>query len=84
MGLGVGILYRNAVASRVANGNLRLLNVPELKEMGIKSSIIHDRRKPLTPMAQEFLRMLREKRNSTIAVNEEKARSRSDQSLSLY
>ena len=84
MGMGVGILYRNAVATRVAKGDLRLLNVPALKEMVIKSSIIYDRRKLLTPMAQEFLRMLREKRDSTIAVNEEKARTRSDQSLSLH
>jgi LysR family transcriptional regulator, transcriptional activator of the cysJI operon len=84
MGMGVGILYRNAVATRVAKGDLRLLNVPELKEMGIKSSIIYDRRKLLTPMAQQFLQMLREKRDSTIAVNEEKARTRSDQSLSLH
>ena len=68
MGMGVGILYRNAVATRVATGDLRLLNVPELKEMGIESSIIYHQRKPLTPMAQEFLQMLRQKRDSTIAV----------------
>src|SRR5262245_13884967 len=81
MGSGVGILYRNAIAPRVAKGDLKLLNVPELKEMWIKSSIIYDRRKILTPMAQGFLRMLREKTDSTVALNEEKARTRSDQSL---
>ena len=83
MGMGVGILYRNAIATRVAKGDLRLLNVPALKEMVIKSLIIYDRRKRLTPMAQEFLQMLREKRDSKIAVNEEKARTRGDHSLSL-
>ena len=77
MGMGVGILYQNAVATRVAKGDLRLLNVPELKEMGIKSSIIYDRRKLLTPMAQEFLQMLRQKRDSTIPVHEAPARIRS-------
>jgi len=83
MGMGVGILYRNAVATRVAKGDLRLLNVPELKEMGIESSIIYDRRRRLTPMAQEFLQMLREKRDSTIAVSEQRARIRSARSLSV-
>lgn len=77
MGMGVGILYRNGIANRLAAGNLRLLNVPELKEVGIKSSIIYDRRKPLTPVAQEFLQMLREKRDSTTAVNERRDRIRS-------
>jgi DNA-binding transcriptional LysR family regulator len=83
MGMGVGILYRNAVATRVAEGDLRLLNVPGLKEMGIKSSIIYDRQKRLTPMAQEFLQMLREKRDSTIAVSEQRARIGSARSLSV-
>jgi LysR family transcriptional regulator, low CO2-responsive transcriptional regulator len=81
MGIGVGILYRNGIANRLDAGNLRLLNVPELKEMGIKSSIIYDRRKPLAPVAQEFVEMLRRKRDSTIAVNEQRARMRS---LSLH
>ena len=63
MGMGVGILYRNALASRLPNGNLRFLNVPELKEMGIKSFIIYDKRKPLTPMSQEFLLVMHEQKN---------------------
>jgi LysR substrate binding domain len=70
MGMGVGILYRNAVASRIARGNLRLINVPELKEMGIKSFIIYDKRKPLSLIAQEFLQILREGKNLPMAVND--------------
>lgn len=81
MGMGVGILYRNGIARELATGKVRLLNVPELKEMGVKSSIIYNRRKLLTPMAQDFLKMLREKRDSTIQVNEQRARIRS---LSLH
>ena len=73
MGMGVGILYRNAVAGRVARGNLKLLNVPELKHMGIQSFIIFDKRKPLTPMAQEFLHILREKRNLPMAAKDREA-----------
>jgi DNA-binding transcriptional LysR family regulator len=70
MGMGVGILYRTAVASRVAKGNLKVINVPELKQLGIKSFVAYEKRKPLTPMAQEFLRILHEKRNLPTAVND--------------
>jgi len=69
MGMGVGILYRNAIASRVANGNLRFLNVPELKEMGINSFIICDKRKPLAPLSQEFLRVMHEEKKIRRAFN---------------
>jgi len=64
MGMGVGILYRNALASRLPSGNLRFLNVPEFKEMGIKSFIICDKRKPLAPMSHEFLRIMQEQKNA--------------------
>ena len=70
MGMGVGILYRNAIASRIAKGNLKVLNVPELREMRIKSFIVYGKGKPLAPMAHEFLRILCEKRNLPIAVND--------------
>jgi len=63
MGMGVGILYRNAVASAVARGNFRFVNVPELKQMGIKSFIIYDKRKPLAPISQEFLQVMHEEKN---------------------
>jgi DNA-binding transcriptional LysR family regulator len=81
MGMGIGILYRNGIAGRLGMGNLRVLNVPELKEMSVESSIIYDRRKALSPVAQEFLQMLRQKRDSTAAANERSARI---QSLPLH
>jgi DNA-binding transcriptional LysR family regulator len=84
MGMGVGILYRNAIASRIAKGNLKVLNVPELKEMGIKSFIAYDKRKPLAPMAQEFLRLLREKRNLPIAVNDNRVEFGNARRLSVH
>lgn len=84
MGMGVGILYRNAVASRVAKGNLRIINVPELKELGIKSFIAYDKRKPLTLIAQEFFQLLLEKRNSRSDVDGKIPRIGNDRSLSLH
>jgi hypothetical protein len=40
---------------------LKLVNVPELKEMEMKSMIAYDGRRPLSAMAQEFLSLLRKK-----------------------
>ena len=84
IGMGVGIEYRNAVASRVAKGSLRLINVPELKELGINSFLIYDKRKPLAPMAQEFLQILREKRTRPIAADEKRVQIGSARSLSVH
>jgi DNA-binding transcriptional LysR family regulator len=74
LGMGVGVLYRDAVVSRVVNGTLKLIDVPELKEMGVQSFIIFDKRKPLPPTAAEFLEMLRQ-RNSVYRDNNKKVRS---------
>jgi DNA-binding transcriptional LysR family regulator len=73
-GMGVGILYRNAVASRLARGDLRLINVTELAELGLRSFIAYSSRKPLTPTGQAFLDMVRERRNRTIGASSEAAR----------
>jgi DNA-binding transcriptional LysR family regulator len=84
MGMGVGILYRTAVASRVAKGNLKVINVPELKQLGIKSFVVYDKRKPLAPMAQEFLQILREKRTPPIAADEKRVQIGSARGLSVH
>jgi DNA-binding transcriptional LysR family regulator len=84
MGMGVGILYRNAVASRVAKGSLRLISVPELKQIRIQSFIAFDKRKPMTPMAQEFLQILHEKRSLPVAVNDKRMQIGSARSVSFH
>ncbi len=60
-GLGIGITYQNAIARSLAKRSLKLINVPELKEMAMKSMIAYDGRKPLSLIAQEFLALLRER-----------------------
>jgi DNA-binding transcriptional LysR family regulator len=60
-GLGIGILYQDEVATPLAKGSLKLVNVPELRELGVKSWIAYDGRKPLSSIAQEFLALLRER-----------------------
>ena len=84
MGMGVGILYRNAIASRVAKGNLRLINIPELKELGIKSFIVYDKRKALAAMGQEFLKIFHEKGNPSIAPADKEIHVGSPRRLSLH
>jgi DNA-binding transcriptional LysR family regulator len=85
LGMGIGVLYRDAVVSRVANGTLKLIDVPELKEMGVQSFLIYDKRKPLSPIAAEFLEMLRKRdsvfrsdkkvRSAALSLAEKKAHS---------
>jgi DNA-binding transcriptional LysR family regulator len=65
LGMGVGVLYRNAVASRIASGSLKLINVPELKGMGVQSFIIFDKRRPLSAIAKEFVELIRHCETST-------------------
>ena len=71
LGMGVGILYRNAVTSAVTSGNFRFVNVPELKQMGIQSFIIYDKRKPLAPISQEFLQVIHDEKNMQSRNNKE-------------
>ena len=60
-GLGIGIVYQNAIATPLARESLKLINVPELKEMGMESVIVYDGRKPVSSVAQEFLTLLRQR-----------------------
>jgi DNA-binding transcriptional LysR family regulator len=83
MGMGIGILYRNAIAGRLAAGNLKLINVPELKQMRFNSFAIYKRRKPLALMAQEFLHILREKGNAVKTVDRRRTTLGSQRTLSL-
>jgi DNA-binding transcriptional LysR family regulator len=70
MGMGIGIIYRNVIAKSLANGGLKVINVPELKEMGIESVIAYDGRKPLSSIAQEFLVFLRQKRKRSQKIDD--------------
>jgi LysR family transcriptional regulator, low CO2-responsive transcriptional regulator len=67
IGMGVGVLYRNVVEHEILRGDLKLLNVPELRKMHVESFIIYDSRRPLSRPAQDFLHMLRENRISRTA-----------------
>jgi hypothetical protein len=57
------------------------LVVPELKEMGVQSFIIFDKRKPIHPIAGEFLAMLRKRQDSPLQTNNKTVQKPADLSL---
>ncbi len=61
-GLGVGLLFRARVEPEISNGDLSMIDVPEMNNIKIESFIIYDRRKPLSATAQDFIRILRKVR----------------------
>ena len=83
LGMGVGVLYRNAVASRISSGSLKLINVPELKEMGVQSFIISEKRRPLVPVATEFLEMIMKGKREASAFQSHTRRVQNGAGLSL-
>lgn len=58
LGLGVGLLFKGRVEQDIESGDLRLLDVPEMKDIMIESFIVYDGRTPLSMNAQDFLRTL--------------------------
>jgi DNA-binding transcriptional LysR family regulator len=58
-GLGVGLLFKSWVQSEIDRGDVRAINVPELKNITSKSFIIHDKRKLLSNSARGFIETLR-------------------------
>jgi len=57
-GLGIGLLFRGRVEPEIEKGDLRVLDVPEMKDIKIKSFIVYDARRPLSASAQDFLQTL--------------------------
>jgi DNA-binding transcriptional LysR family regulator len=58
--MGVGILYRAVVADNIKRGEFKILNMPGETFEG-KSYIIYHKNRPLTPIAQDFLKLLRKR-----------------------
>jgi DNA-binding transcriptional LysR family regulator len=58
-GMGIGILQGDSVKNAIKNRSLTKLDVPELKKIQLQSFIAFDQQKPLTPIANAFLELLR-------------------------
>ena len=65
LGLGVGLLFRSRIEADIEKGDVRVIEVPELRELTHKSFIIYKKQKPLPPMTQEFIQILRGMRTSS-------------------
>ena len=61
-GMGVGILVGDSVKSGIESGTLIKLDVSGLKEVVLESFIVYDKRRPLSPIAKEFLELLRNRK----------------------
>ena len=59
--LGMGILFKTAVAADIRRGEFKRINLVGLELVG-KSYIIYHKQKPLTPSAQAFLDLLRQEK----------------------
>lgn len=59
--MGVGVVLAAAIQAEVASGEFKILNPPSLDLVG-QSYIVYPKNRPLSPMAQVFLRMLRAER----------------------
>jgi DNA-binding transcriptional LysR family regulator len=57
-GMGVGILYSNAIKHAIKAGRLKDLEIPGLESAG-KNYIVHRKDKPISRLAREFLNFLR-------------------------
>jgi DNA-binding transcriptional LysR family regulator len=61
-GLGIGFLYYDAVRDSVDRGSFKLINIRGVNLVGQTYIICHKER-PLSPNAQEFLKLLRDWRD---------------------
>ena len=80
-GMGVGILRSLSVEHGIARGVLKRIDVPELEKIKVKSFIVYRRGKPLSPMAQDFLKLLRQRNTPRVQRNERKVTIRSQRFL---
>jgi DNA-binding transcriptional LysR family regulator len=56
--MGVGIVFENALKAEVASGEFKILKVCGLELEG-ESFIVYSKKRPLSPLAHEFLELLR-------------------------
>jgi DNA-binding transcriptional LysR family regulator len=57
--LGVGLLFRSRIKADIEKGDVRVIEVSELRELTHKSLIIYRKQNSPSPMTQEFIQILR-------------------------
>jgi DNA-binding transcriptional LysR family regulator len=56
-GMGIGLIFRRWIEADLAKGDFRVIEVPELKNIAFKSSIVYGSQRPLSGCAKDFLRL---------------------------
>jgi DNA-binding transcriptional LysR family regulator len=63
--VGVGILFKDVISDSLKKGEFKELKLP-VKESYGKSFIVYHKSRPLSPLAQDFLSLLRQRRDRSI------------------
>ena len=77
--MGVGVVSADVIRSEVASGEFKILKVRGLELAG-QSYIVYSKQRSLSPIAQEFLEMLRRERDRINSKTRSKSSSRSKNS----
>jgi DNA-binding transcriptional LysR family regulator len=56
---GVGFMFRERLTNEIVKGSVRIIRLPELSDMKHRSYIAYDRRRLLSPIARNFIAVLR-------------------------
>jgi len=75
-GMGIGLAFEDTVKAEVKTGEFKILNVRGLKMAG-QSYIVYRKDRPLSPLAQEFLALLRRARPNNQAAKAAAVHARS-------
>jgi DNA-binding transcriptional LysR family regulator len=62
-GMGAGILFRSRLEPELARGEVKIIDVPDMASIKLKSFIIYAKRPRLSDNAREFLEILRDSRD---------------------
>jgi hypothetical protein len=72
--MGVGMVLADSIKSEVGSGEFKILKVSGLNLTG-QSYIVYSNKRPLSPIAQKFLEMLRGERDRIVSNRRSKSSS---------
>ena len=61
-GMGMGVLYRDTIEWDIKKGELKIINVPDIKKIKVRSFVAYSKGTPLSANAQDFLNILRQRK----------------------
>ena len=63
--LGVGLLFRGAVENNINRGEFKVIKLP-VNALEATNFIVYRKSRPLSPLAQDFLTLLRQRQDRSI------------------